>query len=110
MSSLAYLLLLYLVGSTAELPCTVHYNPSQHYSLNRRILNYKVGYYIQTGLNIIRRWRSSHVNLVPCHQDMARIQVADGGDGLQIWRVAATTLDKQSRTAEWQCPSSLGAG
>jgi hypothetical protein len=27
MSSLAYPLLLYLVGSTAELPCTVHYHP-----------------------------------------------------------------------------------
>jgi hypothetical protein len=25
----------------------------------------------------------------PCHQGMARPQVADGGDGLQIWWVAA---------------------
>jgi hypothetical protein len=24
---------------------------------------------------------------VPCHHGMARPQVADGGDGLQIWRV-----------------------
>jgi hypothetical protein len=36
---------------------------------------------------------------------MARPQVADGGDGLQIWRVAAIILNKQSRTAdiEWFC-------
>jgi hypothetical protein len=26
---------------------------------------------------------------VPCHHGMARSQVADGGDGLQLWRVAA---------------------
>jgi hypothetical protein len=31
---------------------------------------------------------------------MARPQVAAGGDGLQIWRVAANTLNKQSRTAD----------
>jgi hypothetical protein len=30
---------------------------------------------------------------------MARPQVADG-DGLQIWRVAANILNKQSRTAD----------
>ena len=30
---------------------------------------------------------------------MARPQVADRGDGLQIWRVAANILNKQSRTA-----------
>jgi len=31
---------------------------------------------------------------------MARPRVADGGDGLQIWRVAANKWNKQSRTAE----------
>jgi hypothetical protein len=31
---------------------------------------------------------------------MARPQVADGEDGLQIWRVAANILNKQSRTAD----------
>jgi hypothetical protein len=31
---------------------------------------------------------------------MARPQVADERDGLQIWSVAANTLNKQSRTAE----------
>jgi hypothetical protein len=31
---------------------------------------------------------------------MERPRVADGGDGLQIWRVAASILNKQSRTAD----------
>jgi hypothetical protein len=36
---------------------------------------------------------------------MARPQVADGGDGLQIWRVAASMFNKQSQIAnrEWLC-------
>jgi hypothetical protein len=37
-------------------------------------------------------------------------QVADGGDGLQIWRVAANILNKQSRTADRGWSSSLGVG
>jgi hypothetical protein len=31
---------------------------------------------------------------------MARSRVADTGDGLQVWRVAANVLNKQSRTAD----------
>jgi hypothetical protein len=31
---------------------------------------------------------------------MARPQVADAGDGLQIWRVAANIQNKQSRTED----------
>jgi hypothetical protein len=30
---------------------------------------------------------------------MARPQVADGGDALQVWRVAVNILNRQSRTA-----------
>jgi hypothetical protein len=41
---------------------------------------------------------------------MARPQVADGGNGLQIWRVAANILNKQSRTADKGWSSSLGVG
>jgi hypothetical protein len=41
---------------------------------------------------------------------MAPPQVVDGGDGLQIWRVAANILNKQSRTADRGWPSSLGFG
>jgi hypothetical protein len=42
---------------------------------------------------------------------MARPQVADGGDGLQMWRVAANILNKQSqRTADRGWPSRLSVG
>jgi hypothetical protein len=51
-----------------------------------------------------------HVKWVPCHHGMARPQVADGGEGLQIWKVAANILSKQSRTADKPRPSSLGVG
>jgi hypothetical protein len=39
---------------------------------------------------------------------MARSQDADGGDALQVWRVAANILNKQSRTAGKGWSSSLG--
>jgi hypothetical protein len=41
---------------------------------------------------------------------MARPRVADRGDGLQIWRVAANMLNKESRTADSGWSSSLGVG
>jgi hypothetical protein len=41
---------------------------------------------------------------------MAHPQVADGGDALQIWRVATNILKKQSRTADKGWSSSLGVG
>jgi hypothetical protein len=52
----------------------------------------------------------SHVWWVPCHHGMARPQVADGGDALQVWRVAANILNKQSRTADKGLSSSLRVG
>jgi hypothetical protein len=51
-----------------------------------------------------------NVMWVPSHRGMACSRVADGGDGLRIWRVAANTLNKQSRTAEKGWTSSLGIG
>jgi hypothetical protein len=39
-----------------------------------------------------------------------RHQVADGGDGLQIWREAANILNKQSWTADKGWSSSLEVG
>jgi hypothetical protein len=39
---------------------------------------------------------------------MAHTQAADAGDGLQIWRVAANILNKQSQTTDEGWPSSLG--
>jgi hypothetical protein len=50
------------------------------------------------------------VRWVLCHHSMARPQVADEGDGLQICRVAANILNKQSRTADKRWCSSLGVG
>jgi hypothetical protein len=50
------------------------------------------------------------ITWVPCHHGVARLQVADGGDGLQIWRVAANILNKQSRRADNGWSYSLGVG
>jgi hypothetical protein len=41
---------------------------------------------------------------------MARPQVAAGGGGLQVWRVAANILSKQSLAAEKGLSSRLGVG
>jgi hypothetical protein len=49
-----------------------------------------------------------NVKGVHCHHGMARPRVADRGDGLQIWRVAANMLNKQSLTADSGWSSSLG--
>jgi hypothetical protein len=51
-----------------------------------------------------------HVRWVPCHHGMARPQVADGGKGLQIRRVAANILNKQPRTDDKGWSSSVGVG
>jgi len=41
---------------------------------------------------------------------MARPQIADGAEGLQIWWVPANILNKQSRKADKGWSSSLGVG
>jgi hypothetical protein len=41
---------------------------------------------------------------------VASPQVAGDGDGLQIWRVAANILNKQSRTADKGLSTSLEVG
>jgi hypothetical protein len=41
---------------------------------------------------------------------MACPQVADGGNGLQIWRIAANILNKQSQMADGGGPSALELG
>jgi hypothetical protein len=53
---------------------------------------------------------NAHVRWVPCHHSMARPQVADGGDTLQLSRAAANILNKQSRTAYKGWSSSMGLG
>jgi hypothetical protein len=50
------------------------------------------------------------VTWVPCHHGMASTKAADGGDGLQMRRVPANILNKQSRTANKVWSSSLGVG
>jgi hypothetical protein len=55
------------------------------------------------GVRILERYsmvHCFHVKWVPCRHGVARPQVADGGEGLQIWRVPASILNKQSRTAD----------
>jgi hypothetical protein len=49
-----------------------------------------------------------HVKWVHCHLDVARRQVADREDGLQMWRVAANILNNQLRTADSGWSSELG--
>jgi hypothetical protein len=51
---------------------------------------------------------TNSVKWIHCHHGMARPRMADRGDGLQIWRVAANVLKKQSRTADSGWSSSLG--
>jgi len=41
---------------------------------------------------------------------MVRLQVAEGGDGLQMWRVAANIMNKLSRTADKGWAPSLAVG
>jgi hypothetical protein len=44
-------------------------------------------------------------NLTQIDHGMARLQVADGGDGLHTWRIAVNILNNQLHTAEkgWSC-------
>jgi hypothetical protein len=47
-------------------------------------------------------------SLSPFHHGMARPQVTNGGDGLQIWKAAANTLNKQQQTADEECSPRFG--
>jgi hypothetical protein len=53
---------------------------------------------------------SNRVKRVPCHHGIARPKVTDGGGGLQMRRVPANILNKQSRTTDRGWSSSLGVG
>jgi hypothetical protein len=50
----------------------------------------------------------NHVRWALCHHGMARHQIVDGGNGLQIWRVAANIMTKQSPTADKGGPLASG--
>jgi len=51
-----------------------------------------------------------YVTWVSCYHSMGRSQVADGGDGLQMWRVAVNISNKKWQTDEKGWSSSLGVG
>jgi hypothetical protein len=59
---------------------------------------------------ITRGIKFNHVRWVPCHHGMARPQVADGGNDLQIWRVAANILKSSSGQPTRGCPPAWGLG
>jgi hypothetical protein len=46
----------------------------------------------------------------PCHHNMMYPHVADGEDGLHIWRIAGNILNKQSQEADNGWSSILGVG
>jgi hypothetical protein len=78
----------------------VHLSSCLRQSVNKSVSKsviYLLSTYSFNWLNLII---SIQVKWVPRHHGMARPQVADGGDGLQIWRLAANILNKQSRTAD----------
>jgi hypothetical protein len=51
-----------------------------------------------------------YVMWLPCHHGMASRPFEDGGDGPQIWRVAANVLNKQSKAVGTGLSCCLGAG
>jgi hypothetical protein len=57
---------------------------------------------------VILYLRTPYVKCVVCHHGMARPQVANESDGLQIWRVVANILNKQPRVADEGFASVLG--
>jgi hypothetical protein len=69
-------------------------------------------FYVKKRIQIFaREWDDDIlVRWLPCHHGMARLQFADGGDALQVWRIAANILNKQSRRADKWLSSSLVVG
>jgi len=62
-------------------------------------------------LSLLRMFEFHVTSKLASHHGMARLLVAGGGVGLQVWRVAANVLDKQSRTPEkWSCIGGGGLG
>jgi hypothetical protein len=64
----------------------------------------------ETKFHTIQNHRQNYSFVGPFSPRMARPQAADGGDGLQIWRVAANILNEQSRTAKKGGPPALVLG
>jgi hypothetical protein len=49
---------------------------------------------LPNGSNVVEILKKIDVKWVRCHFGMARLQVWDGGEGLQIWRSADSMLNK----------------
>jgi hypothetical protein len=100
-----------IVPSKYIMAASFHFHFAVNSHLRRLYITYAVVSYIYVGGWTILGWdgMDCHVRWVPCHHGMARPQVTDGGDALQLWREAENILNKQSRTAKgWS--SSLGVG
>jgi len=79
-----------------------------HTASNISVSPRKVSVIISPG--ILRYETNGHVRWVPSHHGMARPEVADEGECLQIWKEAVNILNKQLRTADKGWSSSLGVG
>jgi len=58
-------------------------------------------------LKILNETRNYEVRVILIYHGMARLRVADGGDGPQVWRVAAYILNEQLQTTDKEWSSSL---
>jgi hypothetical protein len=93
-----------ILSSTQVLkPCILSLNVRTRFSLS-----YKLTHSLMELRPSCEAANCHHVRWVPYHHGVARPQVADGGDALQVWRVAANIWNKQSRTADKGWSSSLG--
>jgi hypothetical protein len=65
---------------------------------------------ILSQMNPVHTLLSYFFKCVPCHHGMARPQVADEENGLQIWRATVNIFNKQSLTADKGWSSRWGGG
>jgi len=95
---------MYVIGAVSASPVALwsHTNPVSYLSLARQ--------WCACVIYFVFIWLDSPCYANPCHHGMARPRLADGKDGIQIWRVAADILNKQERTADSGWSSRFGFG
>jgi hypothetical protein len=64
--------------------------------------------YFKSNPFFLNMYSPIHVKCVPCQHAMARPQAADGGDGLQIWKVDENIFNKKSLIADKRWPPAWG--